>query len=330
VPEIECIARDVTNRKKQQQLEADRNRVLELVAHRSPLEQILPVVENLVDRQIPNACCSIIAVSPRLGGDGLLTSQQPHQAEPEPDLDAFEGRDGSNHLEIRASDDSLLGWLWYARGNSVSLEPRKQLVFDTAVNLAAVAIEYDLLNRKLIHQSQHDALTGLPNRLLYQDRLAQALLRARRHSELLAVIYLDLDHFKYVNDQMGHDAGDILLVEVSRRLRAQLRESDSVARMGGDEFTLVFPELKSREDAGRIAAKLVESLRKPFLIRGIEVFTSASVGISMYPEDSEDSSMLEIRADMAMYWAKSLGKSRYEFFKDMPAQGSPFRPVEIR
>ena len=329
VPEIECIARDVTNRKKQQQLQADRNRVLELVAHRSPLEQILRVVENLVDRQIPNACCSIKAVSPRLGGDDLLTSQQPRQAEPDPDLDAFEGRDGSNHLEIRASDDTLLGWLRYARDDSGSLEPGKQLVFDTAVNLAAVAIEYDLLNRKLIHQSQHDALTGLPNRLLYQDRLAQALLRARRHSELLAVMYLDLDHFKDVNDQMGHDAGDILLVEVSRRLRAQLRESDSLARMGGDEFTLVVPELDSREDAGRVAAKLVESLRKPFLISGIEVFTSASVGISMFPEDSEDSSMLQRRADMAMYWAKSLGKSRYEFFKDMPAPGCLTRDSDM-
>lgn len=133
-------------------------------------------------------------------------------------------------------------------------------------------------------------------------------------------MYLDLDQFKYVNDQLGHDAGDVLLVEVSRRLRAQLRESDSLARMGGDEFTLVVPDLGERHDAAQIAAKLVEALRPPFLIGGHEVFTSASVGISMYPEDSEDPSMLQRHADMAMYWAKSQGKSRYQFFDEMPAR----------
>ncbi len=322
-PVIECIARDVTSRKKSQQLETDRNRVLELVARRSPLQEILSMVENLLDRQIPNARCSIVVRPPQLDGDGMTDRQQPHEAEPGHAAGAFEGRDGSARLEITASDTSLLGWLCCAPGDSVTLEGDRRPIVDTAVNLAAVAIEHDLLNRKLIYQSHHDALTGLPNRLLFQDRLAQALIRARRQSWVLAVMYLDLDKFKVVNDQLGHGAGDILLVEVSRRLQAQLRESDSLARMGGDEFTLILPDLNSWKDAERVAAKLVESLCPAFLINGTEVFTSASVGISMYPEDSEDSSMLQKHADTAMYWVKSHGKSSYQFFKDLLAQAGP-------
>jgi diguanylate cyclase (GGDEF)-like protein len=304
----------------------DRNRVLEMVARRSPLDQILPVVENLLERQIPNVQCSIVAVPPLLGAEGLVTGAQPQAARPRPGLETWEGRDLGNRVEIRASDDSPLGWLCYASGDSGPFEADQQVAFDTAVNLAAVAIEHDLLNRKLIHQSQHDALTGLPNRLLFQDRLAQDLLRAHRQGKSVAVMYLDLDRFKFVNDQLGHDAGDLLLVEVSRRLAAQLRETDSLARMGGDEFTLVVPDLSSRQDAEQVAAKLVAALRPPFLIAGIEIFTGASVGISMYPEDSEDPSKLQGQADMAMYSAKSQGKSRYQFYRDMPAPAVVFGP----
>jgi diguanylate cyclase (GGDEF)-like protein/PAS domain S-box-containing protein len=327
-PVIECIARDATGRKRQQQLETGSNRALELVACRAPLEETLRAVEGLVGQQIPGIACSIKVALPQAGGDGPLVEKVVRPADPGRDLHAFEGKDVSTRLEITAPDASLLGWLSYAFGNDGpgdgrTLEPDKQLAIDTAVNLAAIAIEHDLLNRRLLHLSQHDALTGLPNRLLFQDRLAQALIRVRRENKSLAVMYVDLDRFKDVNDQLGHSAGDILLVEVSRRLRAQLRESDSLARMGGDEFTLVIPDLNSGKDAELVAAKLVDSLRSPILIKGLEVFTGASVGISMYPEDSEDSSTLQRYADMAMYGAKSLGRSRYQFFKDLPVQAIP-------
>ena len=170
---MECIARDVTQRKMQQQLEADRNRVLELVARRSPLEEILPVVENLLDRQIPHACCSIVATLPELGLDKLPDPLPPRKDEPDACRSGLRGREGRERLEITASDNTRLGWLCYSKGdsgaaNAAPVEADKKAVLETAVNLAAVAIEHDLLNRKLIHQSQHDALTGPSQRLLFQ------------------------------------------------------------------------------------------------------------------------------------------------------------------
>jgi diguanylate cyclase (GGDEF)-like protein/PAS domain S-box-containing protein len=162
--------------------------------------------------------------------------------------------------------------------------------------------------------AHHDPLTGLPNRALFRDRCQAALLRARRRETRLGLMFIDLDHFKQINDSLGHDVGDLLLQSVAERLRECVRESDTVARLGGDEFTILLDELQESEGAARIAEKLLAALTIPFALGGHELFTSASVGISFYPSDGDDVQALLKNADAAMYRAKSLGRNTYQFF----------------
>jgi diguanylate cyclase (GGDEF)-like protein len=168
---------------------------------------------------------------------------------------------------------------------------------------------------ELAYQANHDALTGLPNRRLFADRLEQAILFARRQGEKLALLYIDLDGFKLINDGSGHELGDALLCEVVQRMREHLRGCDTLARMGGDEFTLIAAGLTATEDAGSLARRLREVLRKPFRIGGHQLFVTASVGISIYPEDGREATELLRNADAAMYEAKRLGKNREVFFR---------------
>jgi len=166
----------------------------------------------------------------------------------------------------------------------------------------------------LKHQAEHDALTSLPNRVLINDRLAVALSRMERHHGKVALLYLDLDNFKHINDAFGHHAGDNLLIEIARRLAALLRQGDTVARLGGDEFLILLGEVEQIEAVGVIAERLLESLRKPFYHGEIEYFVTTSVGIAVAPEDGSDGPTLVKNADMAMYRPKSLGHETYQFF----------------
>jgi len=181
-----------------------------------------------------------------------------------------------------------------------------------------IAVE-DITRRKqaeeaLLRMATHDALTGLPNRLLLQDRLAQAIAQAQRARRQVGVMFIDLDRFKHVNDSLGHEAGDQLIVEVAHRLSGVLRESDTVARQGGDEFVVVLADLNGAEDAALVAAKLLERLFQPLLLCGHEVFPSGSIGIAMYPGDGRDSEALLKAADSAMYRAKAGGGKQYAFY----------------
>jgi diguanylate cyclase (GGDEF)-like protein/PAS domain S-box-containing protein len=164
------------------------------------------------------------------------------------------------------------------------------------------------------HLAYHDALTGLPNRLLFKDRLTVALSHAQRDKARLAVIFLDLDRFKVINDSLGHNIGDQLLQAVAARVSSCVRESDTVARLGGDEFTLLLPHLNQFEDAAPIAAKILEAVRYPFHIEGREFYITTSIGISLYPEDGLDAEALIKNADTAMYQAKELGRDNYQLF----------------
>lgn len=168
--------------------------------------------------------------------------------------------------------------------------------------------------QRLERMAHYDSLTGLPNRTLLGDRLRQAIAQAQRHNSRLAVAYLDLDGFKPVNDQFGHHTGDQLLVEVAGRLRGHLRAGDTAARLGGDEFVLLLNELKTLSELEVILARLLDSLNQPFQTKGHSIQISASIGITLYPDDGSDGDTLLRHADQAMYVAKGQGQNRYYLF----------------
>jgi diguanylate cyclase (GGDEF)-like protein/PAS domain S-box-containing protein len=164
------------------------------------------------------------------------------------------------------------------------------------------------------HLAYHDALTNLPNRLLFKDRLTVALSHAQREGARLAVLFLDLDRFKVINDSLGHNIGDQLLQAVAARVQACVRDSDTVARLGGDEFTVLLPRLNRSDDAAPVASKIIEAIRYPFHIEGREFFITTSIGISLFPEDGTDAESLIKNADTAMYQAKEVGRDNYQLF----------------
>ncbi|HEY0721551.1 MAG TPA: diguanylate cyclase [Gammaproteobacteria bacterium] len=168
--------------------------------------------------------------------------------------------------------------------------------------------------QQLRHLAHFDQLTQLPNRILFHDRLHQAMAMARREGKQVAVLFLDLDGFKAVNDQLGHAAGDELLRQVAKRLQENLRESDTVSRYGGDEFTIVLPDVSSRDGIATTATKLVEAVARPYLIGGHSAHITTSLGISLYPSLADSGDKLITQADMAMYHAKNHGKNHFEFF----------------
>lgn len=177
----------------------------------------------------------------------------------------------------------------------------------------------DITERKqheaeLEHQASHDSLTGLPNRSLLRDRIEQAIVKAQRDNHLVAVVFVDLDHFKLINDSLGHHVGDRLLLEVADRLIACVRSHDSVARQGGDEFVLVLTELHEENEILAIVSRLLEIISQPWMDEGQEYGLSCSVGISCYPQDGGDPDALLRCADAAMYKAKESGRSTYHFY----------------
>jgi diguanylate cyclase (GGDEF)-like protein/PAS domain S-box-containing protein len=177
----------------------------------------------------------------------------------------------------------------------------------------------DITDRKrheelINYQAYHDLLTSLPNRALFNDRIKLATAHARRYKESLAVMYLDVDRFKLVNDSLGHAMGDKLLQIVAERITRCLRADDTLARFGGDEFTLLLPQIKTKGDASAVAMKILDSVRVPILIDEQEIFISASIGIAMYPQSGETMETLVKSADIAMYHVKSNGKDGFRFF----------------
>ncbi|HEY9873404.1 MAG TPA: CHASE2 domain-containing protein [Candidatus Obscuribacterales bacterium] len=201
---------------------------------------------------------------------------------------------------------------------------KRSLHKDAAGNLFLVGVIRDMTERKRIeeelkqtaaelhHQAYHDSLTGLPNRKQFYERLSQCLENARNNNKLVALLFLDLDGFKQVNDKLGHDMGDQLLKLVAHRLTGCLRGSDVVSRLGGDEFTVILPAVPKVEDATRVAEKIIMTLAEPFLLQEHKVLITVSIGISLYPLNGEAADILIKNADAAMYSAKELGRNRAE------------------
>lgn len=185
--------------------------------------------------------------------------------------------------------------------------------------IGAVLVFHDVsekrqLLKQMIHQAYHDPLTGLSNRILFNDRLSLALAHAHRHKEMLAVLFIDLDRFKLVNDMMGHAKGDKMLKEVADRLVLRVRESDTIARLGGDEFTILLPQISHEEDAAKVAQKVLQDFQEPWTIDEQEFLVTASIGIAFYPNDGEDAETLLKYADTAMYRAKDRGRNNYQLY----------------
>jgi len=167
---------------------------------------------------------------------------------------------------------------------------------------------------KLDHQAHHDALTGLPNRLLFTDRLTKSLERSKRHNSKLALLFIDLDHFKEINDSLGHDIGDNVLKNITQRLNQLIRKEDTLARLGGDEFTIILEELNQGQNASLLAQKIINLLAKPINIENNKLYVSSSIGISLYPEDGDSPQNLLKYADSAMYKAKEEGRNNFQFY----------------
>jgi diguanylate cyclase (GGDEF)-like protein len=193
--------------------------------------------------------------------------------------------------------------------------PAEQGEIPGCYSMAIDITEEKQAEERIRHVAHHDSLTGLPNRLLFNDRLGQAIRLARRDARQFALLYLDLDKLKPVNDTLGHDAGDQLLKNVGERIHEQVRESDTVARVGGDEFAVILRDISSRQDAAAVAQKIIAALTAPFRLgnhpQAVEIGTS--IGIAVYPGDAQDHVTLIKIADAAMYSAKTRG-SCFRFF----------------
>jgi diguanylate cyclase (GGDEF)-like protein len=244
---------------------------------------------DLLQEAIENGCTAPII---------LLTGQGDHQV----DVEAMKAGASDYLIKGRINADSL------ERSIRYSIERKKS-------------------EKRILQLAFYDSLTGLPNQTSYRDRLQQVIAHARRYNRIAAVLFLDLDNFKRINDTLGHRAGDHLLKLVSERLNGTIRSSDSlsrnrsdklqttVARQGGDEFTLILTEIRNPEDAAKVAHRLVSKLSEPYKLEGYEVFITVSIGIAIFPVDGEDIDSILMNADAAMYHAKKQGKNNFQFYR---------------
>jgi diguanylate cyclase (GGDEF)-like protein len=172
---------------------------------------------------------------------------------------------------------------------------------------------------ELDHLASHDPLTGLPNRRVFLDRVEHAIARARRAELQLAILFIDLDHFKEINDKLGHAVGDVMLLAVADRLRTTVREADTVARLGGDEFIVMIEDVDNVDAVAMVAHKIIESLATPVWYQEQSLAVGASIGIALYPNDGTTTTEIIAAADQAMYRAKSAGRNRYRLASVPPA-----------
>lgn len=249
-----------------------------------------------------------------------------HQMHPDDKIRAFkEVRNAIKNKTLLYSKHRIKqkngNWIWVLnRGKAFYNENGKAIMisgFQTDITKEVQAGEEIQRQRKeLYHQAHHDALTGLPNKILFIDRLKQAIKKSKRSFSKIAVLFIDLDNFKKINDSMGHDIGDEVLIQVSTRLKNCIRRSDTLARLGGDEFIIIIDEIKDEALAIHLAQKLIQSMTEPLHVKNQDIYITNSVGVSIFPEDGFDANTLLKNADAAMYKAKDDGKNTYQFYKE--------------
>jgi diguanylate cyclase (GGDEF)-like protein/PAS domain S-box-containing protein len=337
-------ARDVTDRRRAELIAADQARILEAVARGAPLASTLDAVARLVETWIVDACAVVtineaerrvlhIAAAPNLPAPCVAALEEfaidpatqtipdtvvRHQLVDAGDLGPAHtllehGYQSWWGMPIRdAGGGAHFGAVLVMRANGGEPQPRDKRILEVAASLAAIAVERARTQARLSHQALHDALTGLPNR----DQVIERLRRIGRHERHggpdVAVLFLDLDRFKVLNDSVGHDAGDRLLVSMGQRLHAALRPGDLIARFGGDEFVVVCEHLDGIDDALALADRLLSVAREPFNLDGLEVVVTVSIGMAV--ADGRPPEALLRDADAAMYRAKEKGRDRAEIF----------------
>ncbi|MGH9015172.1 MAG: sensor domain-containing protein [Acidimicrobiia bacterium] len=349
---VVCNLRNVTERKRTEAIRADEARVLDMIARSAPLPSTLTRLIHTIEEQLGGGRCSIrllgetgtpgLAVAPSLPAgymhgleavaplpaDGHLPEEYVYSKSGVIDLAGerippevrelahAHGLRACWMIPIAASEDArMLGGLAAYIDDGAEPSPTDVALVERAAALAAVAIDRAAAEDRLEHQALHDPLTGLPNRALVLDRLSQALVRLGRHPhEMVAVLFLDLDRFKVINDSLGHDAGDELLVALGGRLAAVLRPEDTVARFGGDEFVIVCERIVQGHEAEALAERIAHSLDQPFALGPGEVVVTASIGIAVSARAGDRAESLLRDADAAMYRAKDRGGAHYELF----------------
>ncbi|EGW22868.1 EAL domain-containing protein [Methylobacter tundripaludum] len=355
IDSVLALGFDLSDRRQQQVVEANRQRVFEKMAHGDNINGILEQVALYVESSKSGRYCAIL----------LLDEEQKHlqtvaapsfpasyKAKLNPQMldeesgnchgwvaSALSGEriivaDMTKHpcwslcqsfiREIGAvacwsepifsSSNQLLGVVTlYLNQSGVPDEADLSLLLQ-AGHLSSIAIERKRIEQQMYRQASYDQLTGLPNRRLFGNRLREEIVKAERGAYSLAVLFIDLDRFKEVNDTLGHDAGDDLLVEAAQRIRLCVRESDTVARLGGDEFVVILPKVDEIVPQDRVAQCIVDAMVRPFLLGEQNAYVSASIGIAGYPQDADNAEVLIGCADQAMYVAKSMGRNCFSFF----------------
>lgn len=338
MPALQMVVRDISERKRAEELQLGQNRILNMVATGVPLQEILNEISRLVEAQSNGKSCCVMLLDSRettLPEDGTtrLTEAFGTQVETlSPQIivkdasgDALwsslrktpggRGIQACSSWPIFGKDRQLLGAIaLYSNDKCTPIEQERQLL-DICANLAGIAIESRAAEERMRYLAYYDGLTSLPNRFLFKEYLDLALCNAHRHQRKFAVFFLDLDKFKQINDTLGHDTGDYVLREIATRLRARLRNTDRIARMGGDEFYVLIENLSDGSYAADVAQKLLEEAARPVMAGQQKCLLSASIGIAIYPEHGEDAQALLKNADSAMYLAKALGSNNFQFFR---------------
>jgi len=359
-----------------QEIEASRNRILEMLVSNEPLDAVLDAIARSVREQVPGALCAVlvkrtdglkpgndffVGAAPVVPANWLAAIGHPRavpfevwrqrceylEPQTEPAWLPFIGQleraeplgDISPHggpargvpargvpATIRSvpigNSGSSLGALLLLYPEPAGGDPWERIL-SVSARLAQIAIEHRRFCDQLDYQAHHDSLTGLPNRVLLNERLEGAVMEARARSQRLAFFYIDVDEFKQINDRYSHRAGDAVLMEIGNRIRSVIRTGDVLARIGGDEFNVVLPDIADGSAAMELASRLLEAARQPIAIQGFEGFDLAvtlSIGMALYPDDGDQrgdaAADLQRQADAAMYYAKSLGKNRAQAFSE--------------
>jgi diguanylate cyclase (GGDEF)-like protein len=347
------ISRDITERKLADTLRDGQAQTLEMIAMSAPLEDVLDRLMRLIESQVTGIFGAVLLVDDdgtrlRLGAapslpeayvkavDGMPigpnagpSGRAAYRREPvivadartDPlwadyrDLAAANGLRSCWSTPILSHDGGVRGVFAMYSTEAREPSPVEMRLVDIATHMAGIAIERKLAEDRIQFMANHDALTGLPNRTLFNDRLSQALLYAQRYDRWAAVAFVDLDNFKTINDSLGHNAGDELLKVVASRMVACVRATDTVARLGGDEFViLLLDQPKSADMISATVRKISAAIAEPICLEGHDLRVTSSMGIANYPDDGTDAETLLASADAAMYRAKEMGRDNFQFY----------------